>query len=1532
MPEQKGQHEGDRSNAAHEDPRESQAPRHWPTFTRVARYIKRCLWLRITVFVVALLGLTLVALTNGPLAQAWLLPKIEDKLGVDLEAGWVRVSPRGSVVLSDVTVRSRFLDGPAGELLTASRVVIIPRYLGTPGIDLMRLDEPRLRVAISEDGSQLNLAALSARSSSGAVGLPRFIVRRGRVELGEFDQDNPDSYKQLKSLFVDGLLEPTDSAPALVDPESSSRLIVGGYTLQLRELDADGNPMSGDRDAVDLVGAVTDSGLTVTVRNFSLEQWPASRAPTIIRPILEELALAGRVPEARFVWTYPSTLVASLDLAGVGVTLPFTPPNDEAPGRPRMTDVRGTIGFTDDGFEADLSGNLEDLPYQVTLDYAGLTLDAPFTATIESRGYRLGERPELVPYAPDVVSERLGTFMHPTALVDASVKLQRTAERPDDIDVSGWLEFVEGKARYKWFPYPFEDMSGIVTFDERTLNVVEVHGRAHTGATLFATGTFAPPGPTAEVNLTVEVRDVPIDGTLKDAMGENRRGVIDAIFNEERYEQLRDSGRVLNSEQAGLLRSELAELRAQAARAGDAAIAPGDGGVSERIAEIRRALRAPVVDLGGIAEVDVKLHREPGEVSIWTRDIQVRIPEGWAVPEAFPMPVRAEDVLVRIDGETAVVTGKGISSVAGGSGSLEASVDLRATGVEALPTIQIEAREVPIHGLLIRAVPRPAGFPLSAGLFALRPTGLLSGIVTLEPRVAAGRLGYRIDLDVTDGQLAPVLEDEDRIAESASRDTTVEGLEGSILVTESRVAVSLDGELTDPLIGEVVGTDIGGPAAPISVSVDSTFGDSASTRVSVNAADVEARTRVEALAGAFAPTAPTMIRELRRERAPSGTGDVSVGVLVEGGETGVRIDVSDLRDVEFEWLGGRAMMTAPSGRVSVEVGELPIARFRGLAGTMGMDGEPGASVWLDGTAAIPAEAVWTRADAEPLELRILAERVQVASPLVRRLAEQNPDLLDLLDRHSPEGFVEADLQVRPLAASEPKEIAAQAPLGGAEPVTEGVISPTRIGFDLFDGRVELVDAGGYARFAPGLVEFDGFGGYSIDGLWDARVSGLATTGDDGSFRADAALSVHALGLPRSLRSVLPPRVAESADAIEFAVDGALDAETIQIAGYRDPSGPALSWVEATGTVQMRDAAAVIGVPLTEMTAEVGFSTLVPGWPALEPDGPLPTPSYSATVNASSARALGVLVGPATLDVRTGEAPPGQARQLLVDSIDALVYGGRMAGAARLVPDQDDPEAEPGFETDLRASGVAFAPLWRDIARANATDEIAEDAVPLVAPGYRGLIDGELSLRGTVGDRDTWRGRGAMRISGGDVVSMPFVLGLIEVSNLLLPSGNAVEELTARYYIDGPVMTLEDLSIFSGAVRVLGFGTITWPDLDLDFRFSSEAMNRIPLLSSLVEGLRDEVVTATVSGTANEVRVSGSAFSTTRAILASLFGVDMPFEDQLDQVEQRLELQRGRRDRTGRPLRAAPVEPMPEPRRSSVDPPAQGVAVADEPRD
>jgi hypothetical protein len=1399
----------------------------------------------------------LAILTQTVLLKRMVLPALEAELGLEISAGWVHVGRSGALVMHDVEVRTPAVQGPAGRLLQVGMLRADVDWwsvvAGRPRLIEVRLFDPLVRLSQSVDDERLNMAGLPqprTRASGGPpMELPRIVGRRIALELGEH---RGPVYTLLKRLTLDGSLVPAVGPSGL------------RYDVRLAEL----NPRPG-HPGIALSGVIERNGITAELIGLTLDQWPADVAPTPVRALFRRLDLRGDVASMGFEARDGKWAGASLKLLNVGVNLPLD--REQREGAPvaerpplRMSGVSGDIRFTPAGVRANLKGNLEDLPYTVTLNVEGLDPNGAFQMEVVSENFQIARNPDLLPYANPLIRKRFRSFSSPTGEVDTRMTVTRgppTADGPAPVKISGLVNFSHVDAAYDKFPYRFPDLSGVVRFDDEGVDLVRIVGTAPSGAKVFATGRIAPPNSDAEVRLEIDVVDLPLDEQVERALGPDRGELMPALFSPTKYRQLLERGLVISPARAAELRAELDEAQ----RVGD----------TERTGAIEAALGTPEFAPGGVGRVHVSLHRPFGDVSDWFTTIDVHIPSAGVLVDAFPFPILAEGVSLHITDDRADLIGGTFRPLTGGEAEIlmEALLHDPATGTKDFrPDVRVTARDVPVDGLFLNALPRGADGPDGRGIVQSILGGLgIGGLVDATAHVLhrpEGPLGFDVHVDMASTALDPPPSD-------AARPLRIANLAGAVDVSEERLDLALEGSMRLP--GE--GTESGGaPAGRVGVEANVVYtGEEADRRWSYEAAitgtGIDASAPVEDLVRAFSDSTADAMAERRAAWQPRGSLDALTRVAGSS-ESPVRAEVtiSHASRASLNLFDSRASLGQAEGQAIFRLGgeRGVIGDFRGVRAPFSLDGEEAGILFLQGT--------YDFGGGPETNLAAEISGGRFESGLTRRLVRERLGAAagDWWDAAGPRGVYDQRLDARSGEDGEVELTGVLSPRSFAFSVPEPADAAAMFGPPLV---VAFETVEGHIRFGPG--------GGRAEGL-HARAQGWSISGDGqwtvfapGEFSASGSASVEAARLTSDLRAILPAGLREALGTLALRIDGPLALEQGRFSLARRGSaaeapGGALSnapeqTADYSGRITFRDATLEAGLRITEAEGAVEFTaSQPPGGGSLQ---------YDLKIRADRLAASGVSMTDGRARVLSGEVEG----HVLAPLISADCHGGRVVAQGRTWPLSASGAEGTGFEVAAQWSGLRFAPVMGDLAGA-----MGRDRTPVAESDMsRGVLEGEVSIAGVSGDEQSRRGRGTMRVSGGRVVQFPLVVQLIEFSNLALPVNAALDFARVSMLIDGGRIVFEDLSVFSSAVSILGYGTMSWPEMELDLRFRSRAAKPIPIIGQLIAGLRDELISTVVNGTPAKPEISLQRFTETRRLIDRAMGE--PKSDQerkMDEIERR----------------------------------------------
>ncbi len=348
---------------------------------------------------------------------------------------------------------------------------------------------------------------------------------------------------------------------------------------------------------------------------------------------------------------------------------------------------------------------------------------------------------------------------------------------------------------------------------------------------------------------------------------------------------------------------------------------------------------------------------------------------------------------------------------------------------------------------------------------------------------------------------------------------------------------------------------------------------------------------------------------------------------------------------------------------------------------------------------------------------------------------------------------------------------------------------------------------------------------------------------------DLSLTTHGMPVDGELRRALPPAVRAVVAQTKFRGNLDLDLTTLNYRGNADPTGPAD--VDVTGSARAAGASLDVGVPLSHVDGGVRFAAAVRGGHVAAFKGDMDLDTL-----ALADRPLQHLRAHL-------EQPPGVDGLRLTD-VQAEIAGGRLAGRVELRFANAAGAAAASRPSD-GGYAVAFAVTDADMAT------IAGPALPGGKP-IRGRLSASLDMQGDWSDPATRRGRGDVLVAGRDMYQIPLVLGLLEVTDLSLPTTAPFNQATARYAVDGRRVTFEQLqmrgdNLVMGGTGWLDFGT---KRVRMNFTTDNPRMVGVPVLHDLWQGAKNELLQIQVRGTVQDPQVSAASLHTFTTTVDEVF--------------------------------------------------------------
>jgi hypothetical protein len=355
-------------------------------------------------------------------------------------------------------------------------------------------------------------------------------------------------------------------------------------------------------------------------------------------------------------------------------------------------------------------------------------------------------------------------------------------------------------------------------------------------------------------------------------------------------------------------------------------------------------------------------------------------------------------------------------------------------------------------------------------------------------------------------------------------------------------------------------------------------------------------------------------------------------------------------------------------------------------------------------------------------------------------------------------------------------------------------------------------------------------------------SGTVPAGDKRAGGAwDLKLSAKDIEADEEMRRALPPAVSRLMESLK--VTGKVTADFSKLV-YRANPNPAVSEgdLDLSGVITVAGNTFEIGVPITDAAGRIAIDAAVRRGKLAGLTGGIDL----ATLKAG---------GREIKNFKCELFKPSNADALRIGKISADVAGGALAGQVDL--------AFP--ETGASRFGVGLVLRNADVATLAGPTE----------KDIKGQLTASLAIEGDWGDPSTRRGRGDVSVVGKEMYRIPLVLGLMQITNLSLPISSPFNEAAARYTVEGQRISFEQLELRASNMLMSGTGWLDFATRKVKMTFVTDNPNawRIPFITEILQGARQEFMQIHVNGTIQEPKVSAGVMSTFTTTIDEVFDRD-----------------------------------------------------------
>lgn len=671
---------------------------------------------------------------------------LAEEIGGDVTIGRARLSWGGELTLDALWVDAPGLPKARDEfakLFEAERLAVQLDYSrlwrGELRVSDVRLERPQLHIIEDLDTGELNLEMLQLAKDRDKVEPFRLVlppaidINAARVR---FAQVEGGAFKTLRAMRLEG---------ELTEDTTQKRR----YDFALRQYDAQA------RVDATLTGRVDTAApsLDVTLTGFSIASAHRQLVPAGFRTWWDQLRPTGQLPNLTLRMDADDAGrlrfdEAVLELHNVALTPPYAefappevPPEAVAPElpppaerhagspphsepetyAPRMTEVSGRFVVSRDAVRIEnLTGFIEGVRYHASGRW-GFEPGAPGEIALSTDPFVLDENPRFIAALP-MVGVKLFDRLQPSGRFQATTRFERD-EAGAPVEVSGEVKLLGARGRYHKFPFPLENIRGLVTFNRQTVRLVNLVGDGPHGGTVTLSGEISPPADGAEVRIAVEARSIPFDDLVMDAFSPKRREGVSMFFDQQMYAALIEEGVIRSSERhdvAAVTRDETGDL-------------------------------PPAFDLGGRMNVDVLVDRAYGKAAKYNVTTTIDAAGIHALFKHWPYPLIGRSGRIIAAPGRITLDQLVMESPTGGRATLTGHLLQESKDAPLIPDVRVVDAELPLDKLLLHSLRTEQRQTVADLHLSGRGTGTAK-ITRPDPE---GKTQWRVEARVADAVAQP---------------------------------------------------------------------------------------------------------------------------------------------------------------------------------------------------------------------------------------------------------------------------------------------------------------------------------------------------------------------------------------------------------------------------------------------------------------------------------------------------------------------------------------------------------------------------------------------------------------------------------------------------------------------------------------------------------------------------------------------------------------------------------------------------------
>lgn len=331
------------------------------------------------------------------------------------------------------------------------------------------------------------------------------------------------------------------------------------------------------------------------------------------------------------------------------------------------------------------------------------------------------------------------------------------------------------------------------------------------------------------------------------------------------------------------------------------------------------------------------------------------------------------------------------------------------------------------------------------------------------------------------------------------------------------------------------------------------------------------------------------------------------------------------------------------------------------------------------------------------------------------------------------------------------------------------------------------------------------------------------------------------------KAVLPQAVLNAIDALKL--DGQYHLKQAKFI-FKPKHKQDDSFYQFVGKLDLQNAVAMVGVPITQMKGTIDLQVLQQGHSKI--------PELKMKLEIDELRAAERLISP--LKVFMDNHASG-GKILFLKQFNGTCYNGLLHGQGQIALDHS---AAHMFRLTLQ--NADYGPMIDPKSKVDLDNNVET----LLRP----TLSADLTLSGMEEKENTHRaGRGSIAIRNASIYRFPLTMSVVQLLNLTTPTASKFTDADIDFLVDGDIINFEHIEMISPTINIVGRGTMKYSDqsLNLDMYTRNPSAPNFGPVSEIFKMFKNELVGIKVTGTLEEPKTNLKTLGGIKQTMSEILG-------------------------------------------------------------